>query len=565
MRGLLPLPAALLLGATAPVDRSVDYRLAPVMTGDAMTGLSVTLRFAADPSGTTRLSWPDEWAGETKLGQWARNIAVEGAERVASGPNGSRTIYAAPGASITVRYRIVSAFAGDPDVNDSREPSPVVRPGWFYAVGEALFARPEGQGDDDRPARFAWTGPRGIGFASDLEQGGGRSTLKDMIESIVIGGRDLHLAASGPAGHQVRVARIGTYAFGGPAFDDLVLKVIATERAFWRDRDGAPFLVTMTPVASLPGRISFQGTGRGDAFALWMDTSVPLDRVTSLLGHEYFHTWNPQRLGAAQPAPQERGYWFSEGLTDFYATRLMLRAGLISPEQFAATWNERLLRYAGSPFRTAANDVVAADFWRDAQAADMQYQRGAMLAAIWDRRLRLAGTVEGLDAVMRAQERRLATLPKRPTATALFARTAQRFGLDVRSDVAAHIDQGEPLSLPVDGFGRCARIVTEERPTFSRGWDVARTEAAGGVVSGLDPASPAYAAGLRDGMTLLKRLAGTPDDARADYVLQARDGGGERTIRFRPTGKGRLTVQELMLDTAAFAADPEACRRSLSG
>ena len=554
------------LGAAPPPASSpVEYRLSPVVEQGAIVALGVTVRFAGDASGTTRFAWPTEWAGERHLGRWARDIAVSGARSVEAGADGARTIHAAPGAAITVRYRIVSAYAADPSVDDSRQPAPVVRPGWFYGVGEALFARPEGGAGDDRPARFTWAGHHGIGFASDLQHGGGRTTLHAITESIVIGGRDLHLAASGPPGRQVRVARVGGYAFDGAAFDALALKVIAAERDFWRARDEGPFLVTMTPVASRPNHYSYGGTGRGDGFALWMDGGAPLGRLAWLLGHEYFHTWNDDRLGTPMPDPQERGYWFSEGLTDFYASRLMLRAGLISPEQFAAKWNEALLRYARSRFRTAPNDEVAAKFWSDREAKDMQYQRGAILAALWDRRLKLGGTPEGLDTVLRAQAARLPAVAERPTAIDLFIETARDFRIDVRPDVDAHVEHGEPLLLPVDSFGPCARVVTGERPVFALGWDVAATRAAGNVVTGLDRGSPAFAAGLRNGMALLGRVSGDPDDARVDYAVRVADATEHHTIRFSPAGKAHVTTQELVLDRAAFAATPEACRRSLAG
>lgn len=565
MRRLFLAAVLLLLGAApAPVDRTVAYTLSPVMQGDDVTALEVSLRFAGDRSGTTRLGWSEEWAGEQKLGQWARDIAVEGAASVDVALNGARIIHAAPDAVLTVRYRIVSGFVGDPDVNTSKQPIPVVRPSWFYAVGEALFARPFG--DDDRAARFTWAGPPTLPIASDLQHGGGRTTLDGMIESVVIGGRDLHVATTGPADAPVRVARLGTYAFDAAAFDALALKVIDVERAFWRERHPGPFLVTMAPVATRPGHVSFSGTGRADAFALWMDTGAPSDGLAWLLAHEYFHSWNPRRLGAFAPAPNApRSYWFSEGFTDFYARRLMLRAGLISPAAFAGQWNEMFLRYAGSRFRAARNVAVAARFWQDDQADAMQYQRGALLAARWDRQLRARGVAGGLDAVLRAQGGEWARRTRKPLATELFADTARRFGLDVRPAIAAHVTRGAPVLLAADTFGGCARVVTDERPLFARGWNAEATSAANNVVTGLDRASPAFAAGLRNGMTIRERLAGKPDDARVDYALRVTDNGVERVIRFKPVAPGRRTTQELVLDTAALARTPDACRRSLAG
>lgn len=563
---LLVLAASLALMGAAPAPPSdfVRYDLAPVMSGGDITALTVTVQFTGDASGRTTLRWVDEWAGETRLGQWARDIEVTGARRVDVGSNGARTIHARPGAPITVRYRIVSAFPGDPTVVDTKQPLPVVRPGWFYAVGEALFARPQGRGDDARPARFTWTGPRPIGFASDLEHHGGRAMLKDITESIVIGGRDLHVVASGPAGKQVRVARIGSYGFDGAAFDTLAAKVIQAERGFWGTRD-EPFLVAMTPVAARPGTISYSGTGRDDAFALWMDSAAPIDRLAWLLGHEYFHTWNPRRLGDPQPAPMTAGYWFSEGLTDFYASRLMLRAQLITPDQFADFWNEKLANYALSRFRTAPNAEVAAKFWSDEQADAMQYQRGAMLAAMWDRQLRAKSVSDGLDTALRAQAATLSTLPERPTAIALFTRIMAGFGVDVRPDIAAYIDRGTPLTLATDAFGTCATVVTEQRANFERGWDADATAEKGNVVTGLDPASAAYAAGLREGMTILARPAGKPGDSRVAYVLRVSDKGAERLITFLPAGHKTTTIQELVLDKTALAADSEKCRHALAG
>lgn len=570
----LLLPAvALLFGAAPAPDRTVDYRLSPVIEQGAITALAVTIHLAADASGTTRLAWPDEWAGETRLGQWARDVAVVGTASVEQAPGGARIIHAAAGTPLTVTYRVASGFTADPDVDTSRQPIPVVRPGWFYGVGESLFAVP---GDDGtRPARFTWDGPAGngpaesgpaaIGFASDLQHDGGRTTLDGIVESVVVGGRDLHIATTGPAAAPVRVARLGTYAFDTAAFDALTLKVIDAERAFWGERHPGPFLVTMAPVAARPGHISFSGTGRSDAFALWMDTAAPSDGLTWLLAHEYFHSWNARRLGEVAPAPNApRSYWFSEGFTDFYARRLMLRDGLIAPAAFAAQWNEMLSRYAASRFRSVPNDAVAAKFWSDEQADAMQYQRGALLAALWNRRLADRGVAGGLDAVLRAQTARWATLKHKPLATALFVDTARRFGLDVRADIAAYVTRGEPVLLPADSFGPCAHIVTESRPVFVRGWNADATSRAGNVVTGLDPGSPAYAAGLRDGMTIRERIAGKPDDARVDYVLRVRDGATDRTIRFRPAGRDHVIVQELVLDPAALARTPDACRHSLT-
>lgn len=560
MRRLFPI-VLLLLGA-APVPASVSYELAPEFADGAITALRVTARFVGDRDGVTTFDWIDSWAGERKLGQWSRDLAVTGATAIEPAPHGGRIIHAAPGAPITVTYRIVSAFAADPSVDDSRQPRPVVRPGWFYGVGESLFAIPEGR--DAAPLLFSWTGPAGIGFASDLEHRSSSprrsgKTLADLTESVVIGGRDLRVTAVTAGGAPLRIATVGRYGFDIAAFDQLAAGVVDAERRFWGDTDRQPFLITMTPETSQPGRLSYSGTGRADAFALWMDQGAPLSNLAWLLGHEFFHSWNPRRLGALGSGEEEkRRYWFSEGFTDFYARRLMLRAKLMTPDEFATSWNETLAAYAASPYRTASNAAAAAKFWDDRQAEKLPYQRGAMMAAWWDARARASG---GLDPILRDQ-RRHARGDR--AVTELFATVAAAHGLDVRPDIARHLERGEAIVLPRDAFGACAAVETITRPVFARGYDSAATTKAG-VVAGVDPASPAYVAGLRDGMTLLKRTGGTPGDARVDYVLLVRDGGAERTITFKPAGRAMETLQQIVLDRARFAATPATCAASLAG
>lgn len=565
---VLPLLAGL-TAAPPRADRSVAYTLEPEMRGDAIVALRVTLSFDGDASGTTTVDWADGWAGERHLAQWSRDIVVEGAARTDPAAHGGRIVHAAPGAPLTVRYRIVSAYDADPTVDNSEEPRPVVRPGWFYAVGEALFAVPQGR--DDAPARFAWHGPAGIAFASDLEHEvgprGKPKTLDDITESIVVGGRDLHVATGVSGGATVRVARIGRYDFDAAAFDALALKVVAVERGFWRETRAGPFLITMSPLVPVAGRLSYGGTGRSDAFATWVDPGSSLSGLTWLLAHEYFHSWNPRQLGRLPDGDEEgRAYWLSEGFTDFYARRLMLRDGLSTPTDFVASWNDALRDYAVSSYRTRSNAEVAAAFWRDEQAQKMPYQRGAMLAALWDRRLRLrSGGRTTLDTVLLGERDAARPRAELPPLTSGFVAAATARHLDVRADMARYVDRGAALLLPADTFGECARVATEDRPVFERGWDADATSTAGNVLTGVDPASAAYAAGLRDGMRIAKRIAGTPGDSTVDYVVEIDDRGTRRTVRFRPAGKTIVRMQQIVLDTVRFAATPDACRAALAG
>lgn len=483
-RFLVPLASMLLLGAAPPPDRTVAYMLSPAFENGSLAALNVSVTFKGDMSGMTLLEWPSEVAGDKAPGRWARDVRINGAASVIVGPNGMRTIRARPGAALTARYRIVSAFDRDPDVINSRQSLPVIRPTWFYAVGEAVFAGIKGR--DDAPATFGWTGaPQGFGFASDLEHlaGPGRAalrpgTVRDVQESIVIGGRDLTISGAAQSGSGVRIAMIGKYDFAQSVFTKLAEHVIASQRAFWGVRGRQPFLVAMTPMKAKLGGTSFSGMGRSDAFALWAGTDGPPDLLGYLLAHEYFHSWNPYQLGGLSIGDaQFADYWFSKGFTDFYTRRLLVRAGLNSPRQFADSWNEALSAYAISPFRTATNASTAKLFWTNTAAEKLPYQRGALLAAMWDAKLRRqSGARFSLDDVLRTQQRdpRARLRPGGApvdgwSAASLFPGTAKSFGLDVAADIARHVDAGAALLLPADAFGPCAKVTTSTRRAFERG------------------------------------------------------------------------------------------------
>jgi predicted metalloprotease with PDZ domain len=60
------------------------------------------------------------------------------------------------------------------------------------------------------------------------------------------------------------------------------------------------------------------------------------------VAHELFHSWNGHALRAANNADLQ---WFSEGVTDYYATRTLARAGLIGESEFIRRTEHVLSRY----------------------------------------------------------------------------------------------------------------------------------------------------------------------------------------------------------------------------
>ncbi len=553
----------------APSEPSpVAYTLAPVLESGKLTALAVEMRLTASATGVTRIGLPETWADARELWRHVDGFAVEGAAAVREDGPQVRVVDSPAGAPLVVRYRVRSAYDREPTSDDGQLFAPVIRPDWCYVFGEALFAVVEG--DLDRPARFTWTGPAGFNFASDLEHITDAQPVQvgDILESIVMAGDRVQLLSRADGGGAVRVAIVGDYGFTRAAFVDLAMAVVTSQRAFWGDH-GEPFLIALAPQLRTPNNQSYGGTGRSDAFALSAAEDVPFDRLRHLLAHEYTHTWNPRRLGGFTHGQAEGAEkWFTEGFTEFYTWRLLLRAGLYTLEEFVADWNDALLEYATSPARAATNADIARDYWNDRAIGRIPYRRGPLLAAMWDQRLRLASDGKrDLDDVVLAmrQQVREEKQPGKPAAQRFRPTYEQLGGPDLGPDAARYIEQGAPIELPADVFGPCITVVSEKRRSFERGWDSDATSKAGDVITGLRAGSPAHRAGLRDGMQIVERLAGEPGNSTVAYVLKVRDGERERKIKFKPEGETELVVQRLVIDRKASKEQREACTRALAG
>ncbi len=536
----------------APTLRSdtVSYTIAPVMADRRLTGLSVEIQFAGDPDGETRLELPHEWAGSGELWRHLTGIEVEGASAVREDSPASRIITHSPGAPLTVRYRVQSAYATDPGF-DYEKARPLILPGWFFFHGEGVFATPEGR--QSAPAQFTWKSfLADWKIASDLDHLAGvrPGTVEDVVESVAIGGPDLHVLQRDIDGAPLRIAIRGSWRFTPEAFAEMVEKIVRAENDLWRT-PARPFFVPVAPLGGVGPGYSFNGTGRGDAFAVASTPAFELADSTHLLAHEYMHTWIPRELGEDLEEDEPLGKWLGEGFTDFYAAYTLRRAGLWSLLEYVDDLNRTLMRYGTSPARNATAADVLQRFWADEAVQKVPYDQGQLLAHLLEYRIRRAsGGRRGLHDILlvqreRAQRNAAAGRPI-PAATLFPAVLREETGLDVTPDLARHVRDGQPIVLPPDLLGACFEVTTVTRSEFDRGFDRDATDRAGGVVTGVRTESPVHAAGMRDGMRILSREAGTIGDSSVEIVYRVKDGDTERVIRYLPQGKAQITLQRVL-------------------
>jgi predicted metalloprotease with PDZ domain len=139
------------------------------------------------------------------------------------------------------------------------------------------------------------------------------------------------------------------------------------------------------------------------------------------LSHEFFHSWNVERLRPKTLEPfnfmeanVSGELWFAEGFTSYYDDLIIRRTGLISNEKYAGDWAGTLSYVLNSPGNNYYNPVemsMQAPFVDAATSVDEQnksntfisyYSWGAVLGLGLDLKLRSEFDTLSLDDYMRA-------------------------------------------------------------------------------------------------------------------------------------------------------------------
>jgi predicted metalloprotease with PDZ domain len=318
----------------------------------------------------------------------------------------------------------------------------------------------------------------------------------------------------------------------------------------------------MLPTDDPPGRSG--GEARTNSFTLFVPKDSTLSQHLRTFAHELFHAWNPQRLGSFEligGVEDERLYWFSEGFTDYYASLLLLRAGLISLEDYAAGYNALLKEYYASPLRLLTAAEMVQKRRTSYEVERLFYKRGALLAHYWDIAIRSrTNNKSSLDDVMRS-------LLKSAKAGGLSL-SHKRIGDALRpylgekgaSDIERYINRGE--LVPADNpFGKCATFEVINYHPWDMGFE-ADTSFKTRVISGVVSDSNAYRAGLRDGQ---KWVSGgfVWDDPTRLTKLTVIEGDTQKVVQFYPAATKAIPLPQSRLKPSLSAEERAQCMSRL--
>jgi predicted metalloprotease with PDZ domain len=321
---------------------------------------------------------------------------------------------------------------------------------------------------------------------------------------------------------------------GGGEFDAKALardtkRIVEEELEFW---GGAPykhytFICHVFPGAR-GGLEHRNSTVLGiDSFAFHPRKKYE-DTVLGLIAHEFFHTWNVKRIRPAVLGPFDytrenytRLLWVFEGITSYYDSLLVCRAGLSNPKRYLKHVAETIAKLEQTPGRRHQSLAESSfDTWikfyrqneHSPNAIVSYYLKGELVALLLDLYLRdhTDGRVS-LDDVMRELWRRYEADPRGIDEDEFERIAGEVSGLDLKRffQRAVHSTAELDFGRALEPFG--LRLATKrkgddgdaaEGPTP---WIGAETEGRDGAltVKHVYEGSPADEAGLNAGDILL--------------------------------------------------------------
>lgn len=341
----------------------------------------VTVEMTVSGAGNAIDFWMPVWTpGAYELRTWGRNVtpisAVDGAGRALKFSRVSPSKFRVEGGSgeVRVRYRVYAArLSDDGSFADGAH---------ALLNGSSIFLAVAGQERGLHQVRVAL--PWGWRAATALEEdvsGWQATSYEQLIDAPIECGR--FAEASGRAvGRSYRIVVDGLPSVP-PRFVEDVARLAEAEAAFAGPPPYRRYLVIVHLVDE-PGRVAALEHAASTSILVPRRSFADVesyDELTYVVAHEMFHAWNAKRLRPAELVPYDllraqpsRALWITEGLTEYFANRALLRSGRRS----RADWLRHVGDDAASAVEAQRGDTSLED------AAELAWQPPDEGAGDWD-------------------------------------------------------------------------------------------------------------------------------------------------------------------------------------
>ncbi len=517
--------------------KDLAYTIKAVPKPD-QTDLIVTLKFDAKPGQAVKVRLPRDLYGTPNLHKYVTSFeGVDGTDVSAGNADTERMVAANAKGRSTLRYTL----SYDPKVMQDVSFGPNIGNKYFHLAGcqwMLSIGNPEKQSRVN--IRFD-KGLKGWSFYTSLTQDASKIDLSrsyDDLTTTMIGGCEGAPKRFKVRGKPVILTVQGDFQASKPKIEELVQKIVERQRDWFKDYRQDFYLISVLP---RPDNIA--GTCVENAFVCFIKPTATIEDFTLLIAHELTHNWIGQKLRIRTPSNKNNFLtyqWFSEGVNDYLARRVMLEAGLISLDRYAELFNGDIMNIADNPnSRSTIEDAKkAADEGRFNTAfTKLAYYRGDLIGLNWEAKIGKDGVRKFILELLRKVDEAGSPLPQED-----FFEIGKRSGLDIQADLERHILKGELITLDsraIPGY----TLVDTSVPTFDPGFSLSKTYETN-LISGVVMGGPAHKAGLRDGMEFVSaentNRFGNAWRRDKPLVVNVKVEGQEKRFEITPFGPDRI-------------------------
>lgn len=493
-------------------ENSLHYTVSQ-LSMDSKSALWIRMKFAANPSGITKVLYDNKAWGEENLFDCISEVKLINSDMQPeiNRDSGWIEIRHPKGLKkINFQYSLQQDFEEMGERGESYRP--LIQEEYFHVFSHNMFMIPEHLGKDGEDIlditidwdNFAEGFKIHNSFGTNLKrQRLENIPLNEFHTAIFVGG-DFRIYKSEIDGNEIYLASRGDWI---PFEDSTVVKILSktikAQRDFWKDHSQNYFTVTLRPIPQERGS-SFQGTGLTNSFATSISNNkhTDIEQLVYLFNHELQHNWIGHSI---ENSNEEEQYWFSEGFTEYYTIKNIAKHRIHSLDgsYFIDQLNGIIKNLWASPVKEAPNsDINYENFWSDQDYSKLPYYRGALFAFYLDQLISShSERKNSLDNLMYYLRKGAEENGEKISHSYFISATNKYLNGDISSFFQEHIEQGKELPLE-EIFMNMGLEFQTTAEVFDLGFELSDDQTK--VVS-VDTSSEAYKAGLRPGDILGSR------------------------------------------------------------
>ena len=233
-----------------------------------------------------------------------------------------------------------------------------------------------------------------------------------------------------------------------------------------------------------------------NTISLWIPEDRSEEEAILTLAHEHFHSWIGWQIRITQDRHEMT--WFEEGINDYLAVLSTYRSGVLNEEQIVHYINELIKKFETSPFLSVKKDNLEAIVTSNMEAKMLAGIRGHLAAlSFFD-----YSAMEGKEnSVIKAVQNITKDDRDLPENQKILEHLQENFGNQYTQIlIAMHTMTTLPASMNIfDGqYVLEPKIINLPNFGFNQ-----KSFYESGIIDEIDPQSPAYKSGLRNGMKVV--------------------------------------------------------------